>query len=50
MNGAVNREVIGFTLASGWSFTLFGTEDFDVSVLALLVLALLLILHGSGGI
>ena len=45
MNGVVNREVIGFTLVSGRSFTLFGSEDFGVSIIALLVLALLLILR-----
>ena len=45
MYRAVNRKVIGFTLALGQSFSLFDGEDFGVSVLALLVLALLLILR-----
>ena len=45
MKGAVNRKVIEFTLEPGRSFSLFDDEDFGVSILALLALALLLILH-----
>ena len=47
MNRTVNREVIRFTLASGWSLSLFSGEDFGIFVLALLFLASLLILHWS---
>jgi hypothetical protein len=50
MNGAVNREVIWFTLVLGRSFSLFDGEDIGIFVLALLVLVLHLILCCSGGV